>query len=82
LEMKILTPYLQWEIVRCAISIPVELKVRRDGGVVRKFILREMAEEFIPREIAYRDKKAIQYSTKTSGILKRILRGIGSLNSS
>ena len=76
LEMKILTPYLQWEIVRCAISIPVELKVRRDGGVVRKFILREMAEEFIPREIAYKDKKAIQYSTKTSSILKRILRDI------
>ena len=35
-----------------------------------------MAKEFIPKEIAYRDKKAIQYSTKTSNILKKILRDI------
>ena len=76
LEMKIITPYLQWEIIRCAISIPVELKVKKDNGVIRKYILREMAKEFIPKEIAYRDKKAIQYSTKTSNILKKILRDI------
>jgi len=76
LEMKILTPYLQWDIIRCAISIPIELKVKKDGGVIRKYILREMAKEFIPKEIAYRDKKAIQYSTKTSNILKKILRDI------
>ncbi len=72
LGMKIITPYLQWDIVRMALRIPVRFKVRRDGDVVRKFVLREIAKEFIPKEIAYRDKKAIQYSTKTSNILKKV----------
>ncbi len=73
LEMKLHTPYLQWDIIRCALSIPVELKVKRNGETVRKYILREIAKEIIPREIAYRDKKAIQYSTKTAKMLRKIL---------
>jgi len=78
LEMKILTPYLQWDIVRAAISIPVDYKVRKtDGEVVRKFVLRKIAEKFMPKELAFREKKAVQYSTKTSTILKKIAKREG-----
>ncbi len=71
--MKLHTPYLQWEMIRISLGMTVEFKVRRDGEVVRKYILRETAKEVIPKEIAYRDKKAIQYSTKTVKMLKKII---------
>ncbi len=73
--IKLHTPYLQWEIIRLALGLPVELKVKRNGEIVRKFFLREIAREVIPKEIAYRDKKAIQYSTKTAKILRRVIEG-------
>ena len=71
-EMKILTPYLQWDVIRAAISIPPEFKIRKEEGkIVRKYILRKIAEKYLPKEIAWRDKKAIQYSTGVSKILKK-----------
>ncbi len=71
-EVKILTPYLQWDVIRAAISIPPELKVTRiEGKVIRKYILRKIAEKYLPKEIAWRDKKAIQYSTGVSKILRK-----------
>ena len=75
LEMNILTPYLQWDIIRASINIPPELKVRRiDGTVTRKYILRKIASQYIPEELAYRDKKAMQYSTRTSSILMKLAK--------
>ncbi len=74
--IKLHTPYLQWEIIRMALGLPVELKVKRNGEVIRKFFLREIAREVIPKEIAYRDKKAIQYSTKTAKILRRVVEAV------
>lgn len=68
-EMKLHTPYLQWDLIRIALGIPVDMKVR-DGK--RKYILREIAKDLIPEDMAYRDKKAIQYSTKTAKILKNL----------
>jgi asparagine synthase (glutamine-hydrolysing) len=73
-EIKLLTPYLEWEVIDAAIKIPPELKVKKEGGkVIRKFILRKIAENYLPEEIAWRDKKAIQYSTGIAKILKRYL---------
>jgi len=77
-EMKLLTPYLQWDIIKAGLNVPVEYKVRKvDGAIIRKYILREIALKYIPKEIAYRDKKAVQYSTKTSNILMKIARREG-----
>ncbi len=77
-EVNLLTPYLQWDIISAAINIPAEMKVRRNGEVIRKYILRKIAEKYIPKELAYRDKKAIQYSTKTAVLLERIAKQAGS----
>lgn len=75
LKMKLLTPYLQWDIIKAGLNVPVEYKVRKvEGVVIRKYILREIALKYIPKEIAYRDKKALQYSTKTSNILMKLAR--------
>lgn len=73
-EIKLVTPYLQWEVIDSAIKIPPEYKVRKENGrIVRKYILRKMAEKYLPGEIAWKDKKAIQYSTGIARILKRYM---------
>jgi len=77
-EMKILTPYLQWDVISAAISIPTDMKVKRENNkVVRKYILRQIAKKYIPNELAYRDKKAVQYSTKTTKILEKLAKQAG-----
>jgi len=81
-EVNLLTPYLQWDVISAAINIPAEMKVKRDCEIIRKYILRQIAENYIPKELAYRDKKAVQYSTKTTALLERIAKQAGlSLNS-
>jgi len=75
--IKILTPYLQWDVIQAAINLPPSWKVKRDGGVVRKFALRRLASKYIPEEIANRDKKAVQYSTETTAILMKMARREG-----
>ncbi|OYT33402.1 asparagine synthase [Archaeoglobales archaeon ex4484_92] len=73
-EIKLLTPYLSWDVIEAAVKIPAKYKVTKvDGKIVRKYILRKIAEEFIPKEIAWREKKAIQYSTGISRMLRKIL---------
>ena len=75
LQMKMITPFLHFDIIESALSIPANLKVRREGGTVtRKYFLRELARKFIPAEVAYKEKKAIQYSTKTYSILEKLAK--------
>ncbi len=75
-EIKILTPYLEWDVIRAALSIPASMKVRKENGrVIRKYALRKIAEKYLPREIAWREKKAIQYSTGIAKVLKKKLSG-------
>jgi asparagine synthase (glutamine-hydrolysing) len=59
-------PYLDVRVVRAAQVIPADQKVH---GGVRKWSLRTVAERHIPREIAWYDKKAMQYG---SGVHKTI----------
>ena len=73
-EIKLTTPYLSWNIIDAAVKIPPEFKVRRDNGrIYRKYVLRRIAEKYLPGEIAWREKRAIQYSTGIAKILKRYL---------
>jgi asparagine synthase (glutamine-hydrolysing) len=77
-EMKLLLPYLQWDVIEAAINLPVDMKIRKvDGRVIRKYVLREMASRYLPEEVAYRDKKAVQYSTKTKDILMKFAKKEG-----
>jgi asparagine synthase (glutamine-hydrolysing) len=59
-------PYLDLRVVRAAAAIPAAEKVR-DG--VRKLPLRTVAARHLPPEIAWREKRAMQYG---SGIWKAI----------
>jgi asparagine synthase (glutamine-hydrolysing) len=71
--IRLILPYLRWEVIRGSLSIPADLKVARlEGRVVRKYFLRKIAREYLPEEVVWKEKKAIQYST---GVAK-ILRGL------
>lgn len=77
-ETKLLAPYLHWDLIELALKLPIDLKVRKaNGEIVRKYILRKVALELLPKEIVGREKKAIQYSTGASEILKRLARSKG-----
>ncbi len=73
LNIEVSQPYLDPEVVRCAAEVPVEFKVRREGGTVwGKWILRKAFEDVLPRRIAWRVKTPIEAGCGTC-ILPKIL---------
>jgi len=49
------------------------LKVHFDGkDYIRKYVLRKMSEKYLPPEVAYAPKKAMQYGTGTQKTLERL----------
>jgi len=64
-------PYLDVRVVRAAMAIPPEEKVKED---VRKRPLREVAAMHMPKEVAYREKKAMQYGSGVMREMKRLAR--------
>ena len=76
--IKLAAPFLDPDVVELALSIPAELKVREVGGeLVGKYILRRAAENVVPAEIAWRDKKAMQYGSGVWAALGKLARQAG-----
>lgn len=67
-------PYLDCRVVRAARALPPEEKIR-DG--IRKYCLREVAARHIPPEIAWYEKKALQYGSGVTQTLQRFARHNG-----
>ena len=67
-------PYMDVRVVRAASAIPAEEKVR-DGK--RKIPLRTVAERYMPQELAWYEKKAMQYGSGVWGELKKLARKNG-----
>lgn len=68
-------PYLDLKVISLAQRIDPSLKVYFDGkDYIRKYVLRKMSEKYLPREISYAPKKAIQYGTSTQKTLERLAR--------
>jgi asparagine synthase (glutamine-hydrolysing) len=67
-------PYMDVRVVRAASLIPAEEKVH-DG--MRKIPLRTVAERFMPKELAWYEKKAMQYGSGVWGVLKKLARKNG-----
>jgi asparagine synthase (glutamine-hydrolysing) len=51
--VEVRVPYLDLELVKFANSLPVSLKMK---GIKTKYILRKVAERYLPKEIIYRPK--------------------------
>lgn len=67
-------PYLDCRVVRAARALPMEEKIR-DG--IRKYGLREIAARYVPPEIAWYEKKALQYGSGVTQTLQRFARHNG-----
>ncbi|MDI6888409.1 MAG: asparagine synthase-related protein [Methanocellales archaeon] len=80
------TPYLDEEVVEVGLRIAPKLKIRKTGeGYKNKYILRRLAEDVIPHEIAWKEKKAVQYGSGVHRALDKLsrahgFRGIGRVN--
>jgi asparagine synthase (glutamine-hydrolysing) len=70
-SVELTLPYLALCVVNFASKIAVELKIK-DG--INKYILRKAAARFLPDQIAYRDKKALQYGSGVSRLLNTLAR--------
>lgn len=70
-------PMLHPGVTDLARKIDVRLKIRREDGYVRKYILRKASEEYLPAELAQAPKKAVQYGTGVQNVLRRMARRDG-----
>ncbi len=67
-------PYMDVRVVRAIRAVPAHERVR-DG--VRKHLLRTIAERHIPAEIAWHEKKAMQYGSGIWRAIQRLARKNG-----
>ena len=74
-DVEPVTPLLHDRVVRAALDLPGELLVGEDE--TRKQALRLAAREWLPEELATRDKKALQYGSLVSRELDRLARQAG-----
>lgn len=69
------TPLLHDRVVETALALPGDALVTDDGE--RKWALRQAAREWLPDDIAFRDKKALQYGSLVARELDRLARQAG-----
>jgi asparagine synthase (glutamine-hydrolysing) len=62
-------PYLDRDLTRFALSLPVDLRVRR---LTTKWVLKKAAEKWVPRDVIYRRKRGL--SVPTASWINRGLR--------
>ncbi len=68
-------PFASFDLAEFAVGLPVQLKFEKKADSLRKLTLRKVAENLgIPRSLAERPKKAVQYSTGINNALKRIAK--------
>jgi len=70
-SIDVILPYLDPRVVRFGLTIDGSLKLNRG---INKYILRKVAEQLMPHELAYRRKKALQYGTGVSAVLQKLAR--------
>lgn len=91
LEVQVATPFLDETLAKLALRIPGERKINHehtfagrargdipDRRVFKKLILREAALALgLPRELAYRPKRAAQYGSRTNNALTMLAKKHG-----
>ena len=79
-SVELRVPFLDKEVIRTGLAISPELKVFKKGGscsYTRKYILRKAAEEVLPSELLWKEKKAMQYGTGVQKVLDKLAREAG-----
>jgi asparagine synthase (glutamine-hydrolysing) len=74
-DVELRLPFATYQIAKFASSLPVKLKIKLPNDGLRKLVLRRAAENLgLPQFIVERPKKAIQYATGISKVLKKLAR--------
>jgi len=69
LGISIESPFLNESVIKLANEIPTNLKVREENGRrYGKWILRKTFEQYIPKQIAWREKSPMQDGSGTTGL--------------
>ena len=64
LEIKIIQPFINKDIIDFALQIQADLKIRRyNNNVWGKWILRKAFEDLLPSEIIWQDKRPLEYGS-------------------
>lgn len=71
-SVELRVPYLDKQVIDTALHMPIEYLLNSENDNMRKHILRDVAYELgVPKEIAYRPKKAAQYGTGIDKIIRK-----------
>lgn len=77
-DVELRLPFADWDLVKFAVSLPVDMKLPREESGQKKRILRALAISLgIPTTIVERKKRAIQYSTRVDRVLRKMARSEG-----
>jgi len=75
LKIKLLIPFFDESVIKSAMGIHISKKINETH---KKIILREIAEELgLPKEFAWREKKAAQYGSKFDKTMKKLSKRKG-----
>ncbi len=74
-KLDLLLPYLDLDVIRVGLEISPSLKILGSKDLLRKAVLRESGRRLnLPREIVYRKKRAVQYSSGSLKIIRRLAK--------
>jgi len=73
-SVELRVPYLDKRVIELALSITPELKIHNG---IRKYILRQAASTVLPDELAWKEKKAAQYSSGIYSAMEKLARKNG-----
>jgi len=77
-KLELRLPFIDREVVRFALSLPLKLKIESAEDGLRKRVLRRAAQDMgIPTFITEKTKKAVQYATGVDRALRELARRRG-----
>ena len=74
-DVELRLPFAMYKLVEFAMSLPVACKMEQTPNTLRKLVLRKVASNAgLPKSIADKPKKAVQYSTGINDSMKRLAK--------
>lgn len=71
-------PFATFQLAKFAASLPLQLKIESPNDMLRKTVLRKVAEDIgLPRFIVKKPKRAIQYATGVNKVIKKLAKKEG-----
>jgi asparagine synthase (glutamine-hydrolysing) len=71
-------PFATYQLAKFAASLPLKLKIESPNDMLRKTVLRKVAEDMgLPRLIVKKPKRAIQYATGVNKVIKKLAKKEG-----